>query len=164
MGGCLITFANKFKNAPLIGMTALNDNNRITSHAGSSLVPSLNPYQWYNHNSKTFLERSFNFVVYMADKILYHCYTFPKLRSMIRKESSFKDTSSPLELGKKSVIFMTNSDASIDGSKQIPANVIPVGGLQIKASGKLPDVRNTIALPILDLKDQISISGSSITC
>lgn len=140
LGGCLVSFANKFKNVPLIGMTAFNDNFRITSYVQSAIVPFLTPYPFYNHNPKTFFERTYNFLIHMADKISFFYFTIPKLRAMIRETSSFKDTPSTLELGSKSVIYMTNYEPSVDGIQQIPPNVIPVGGLQIKPPSPLPEV------------------------
>lgn len=136
-----MSFANKFKNVPLIGMTALNDNFRITSYVKSSIVPSLSPYLLYNHNPKTFFERTFNFLIHMADKISFYCLTIPELRTMIKERSSFKDTPSTLALGSRSVLYMTNYEPSVDGIQQIPPNVIPVGGLQIKTPSPLPEVR-----------------------
>lgn len=121
-------------------MTAIHDNFRITSYVNSAIVPVLTPYPYYNHNPKTFFERTFNFVIHMADKICFYCFTIPKLQTMIKELSSFKDTPSTLELGKRSVIFMTNYEPSVDGIQQIPPNIIPVGGLQIKTPSPLPEV------------------------
>lgn len=140
MGGCLLAFANKFKNVPIIGMTAFNDNFKLTSYLQSSLVPSISPFPYYNHNVNTFVKRAHNFVIHMADKIIFQYYTVPNITKMIKDETSFKDSPSLLELGRKFIMFMTNYDPSIDGIQQIPANSIPVGGLQIKAANPLPEV------------------------
>lgn len=140
MGGCLIAFANKFKNVPIIGMTAFNDNFRVNSFSENAVVPSISPYSLYNHNPTTFLGRTFNFVMHMADKISIHCYVMPKITSVIKESTSFKDSPSLLELQRMSILYMTNYDPSVDGIQQLPPNVIAVGGLQIKPSNKLPEV------------------------
>lgn len=140
MGGCLIAFANKFPDVPIIGMTAFNDNFRMNSFSKHAVVPSLSPYSFYNHNPTTFLGRTFNFILHMADKISIHCYAIPRMTAVVKELTSFKDSPSMLELGTKSILFMTNYDASVDGIQQIPPNVIPVGGLQIKPSNRLPEV------------------------
>lgn len=142
MGGCLIAFANKFENVPIIGMTAFNDNFRVNSFSGHAVVPSISSYAFYNHNPTTFFGRTFNFLLHMADKISIHCYAIPKMTKIIRESTSFKNTPSMLELGTKSVLYMTNYDPSVDGIQQIPPNVIAVGGLQIKPPTKLPEVCN----------------------
>lgn len=139
-GGCLIAFANKFKNVPIIGMTAFNDNSRVNSFSKHAVVPSLSPYSFYNHNPTTFLGRIFNFALHMADKISVHCYAIPKLTAIIQESTSFRDSPSMLELGTKSVLYMINYVPSVDGMQQIPPNIIPVGGLQIKPPKKLPEV------------------------
>lgn len=140
MGGCLIAFANKFKNTPIIGVTAFNDNFRMNSFSRHAVVPAISPYSFYNHYPITFLERTFNFLLHIADKISVHCYVIPELTALVRESTSFKDSPSMLELGAKSILFMTNYDPSVDGIQQIPPNVIPLGGLQIKAANKLPEV------------------------
>lgn len=141
MGGCLIAFVNKFKNVPTIGMTAFNDNLRVMSFTESSHVPSLSPYPFFNHNPKTFFGRVFNYLIHMADKISFYWYTIPKVDAVIKNLSSFKDTPSLLELGRRSVLYMTNYNPSVDGIQQLPPDVIPVGGLQINRTAKLPEVR-----------------------
>ncbi len=140
MGGCLIAFANKFKNVPIIGATAFNDNFRVNSFSQNAIIPAISPYAFYNHNPTTFFGRIFNFWMHMLDKISIHYYVVPKITATIRASTSFKNSPSMLELGMRSALFLTNYDPSVDGIQQIPPNVIPVGGLQIKPANKLPEV------------------------
>lgn len=125
MGGCLIAFANKFKNVPIIGMTAFNDNFRVNSLSKHAIVPALSAYSFYNHIPITFLGRTFNFLLHIADKISVHHYAIPKMTAIIKESTSFKDSPSMLELGTRSVLFMTNYDPCVDGIQQLPPNVIP---------------------------------------
>ncbi|KAG4075278.1 hypothetical protein HA402_003069 [Bradysia odoriphaga] len=144
-GGCLIAFANKFKNVPIIGATAFNDNFRSNSLAGHAVVPALSAYSFVDSDPKTFLGRTFNFLLHMADRISVDCYIIPKVTAVIRESSSFKDSPTMLELGAKSLIFFTNYDPSVDGIQQLPPNVIPVGGLQIKPANRLPEDLQSVA-------------------
>ncbi|KAJ6644295.1 UDP-glycosyltransferase UGT5 [Pseudolycoriella hygida] len=145
MGGCLIAFANKFQNVPIVGATAFNDNFRANSFSQHPVVPSISPFSFYNINLETFLGRTLNFIMHMADKIVLHYDIIPKITEMIKKTTSFKNTPSMLELGARTVLFLTNYDPSVDGIQQIPPNVIPAGGLQIKPANKLLEDFQVIA-------------------
>lgn len=140
MGGCLIAFVNKFKDTPIIGATAYKDNFKLNSFAGTATIPSINPYPFVNSNPTTFLGRTFNFILHMADKIMVDFHSFPKTDAIIRESTSFKNSPSVSELGKRTVIYLTNYDPSLDGIQQLSPNVIPVGGLQIKPAKTLPEV------------------------
>lgn len=142
MGGCLIAFANKFKNVPIIGATAFNDNFRSNVFARHAVIPATTTYSFLDIDPKTFLGRTFNFLLHMADKISLHYDIIPKMTEIVRKSTSFKDSPSMLELGTKSILFLTNYDPAVDGIQQLPPNVIPVGGLQIKSANTLPEVCN----------------------
>lgn len=148
VGGCLIAFTNKFKNVPIIGATAFNDNFRMNSFSRHAIVPALSPFSFYNHDPSTFLGRIFSFALHIADKMSMHYYTFPTITAIIKESTTFKDSPSVLELGSRSVLFITNYDPSVDRIQQIPPNVIPVGGLQIKPPNKLPEVKHAKARSI----------------
>lgn len=143
LGGCLIAFANKFKDAPIIGVTASNDNFKVNLYSPHAIVPAITTYAYIDHDPTAFLGRTYNFIVHMADRACTQYYTIPKVTALIRASTSFTDSPSMLELGSRSILYMTNYDPSVDGIQQLPPNVIPVGGLQIKPINKLPEVCKT---------------------
>lgn len=140
LGGCLINFMQKFNNVPLISMTAFNDNNVLPAIAKSSIVPALNPYPFSKSFPTTFIDRIGNVLIHFVDKIIYHCFICPKFTSMVENSSTFKTTVSVSELSRRSILYLTNYDAAVDGPQQLPPNVIGVGGLQITEPKALPQV------------------------
>ncbi len=141
MGGCLLGFMQKFKNVPLISMTAFNDNIILPFAAQSSLVPSLNPYPIAKTFPKTFGERVLNVLMHLTDRIIYFYYMSPQQTRMAEALTNFDSSSSSVSgLSRRSILYLTNYDAAIDGPQQLPPNAIGVGGLQIKKPQPLPDV------------------------
>lgn len=136
---CLLSFVNKFKDVPLISMTAFNDNFMLNLPTKSSLVPALNPYPFLNHNPVTFTERVSNVLMHLADKLLFFGYTSPQTARLIQRSVNF-DTPSLYGLSSRSILFLTNYDPAVDGPQQLPSNAIGVGGLQIRDPKPLPDV------------------------
>lgn len=121
-------------------MTAFNDNIVLPSTAQSSLVPALNPYPLFKTFPITFRDRVSNVLMHLADKILFFSYISPKLTSMVQNSNKFNSTMSVNDLSRKSILYLTNYDAAVDGPQQLPVNVIGVGGLQIKDPQALPSV------------------------
>lgn len=121
-------------------MTAFNDNVVLPAISQSSLVPALNPYPLFKTFPIAFKDRVSNVLMHLADKVLLFCYISPKLTSMVKNSNKFNSTSSVSDLSRKSILYLTNYDAAVDGPQQLPANVIGVGGLQIKDPQVLPDV------------------------
>lgn len=121
-------------------MTAFNDNIVLPAIAQSSLVPALNPYPILKTFPITFKDRVSNVLMHLADKILFFCYTIPKLTNIVQNSNLFNSTVTVSDLSRRSLLYLTNYDAAVDGPQQLPVNVIGVGGLQIKDPQPLPDV------------------------
>lgn len=122
-------------------MTAFNDNHMHPFADQSSLTPALNPYPLFNKFPSTFNERVSNVLLHLADKIIYFCYWSQKQTSLVQSVTNFDSTLSSVSgLSRKSILYLTNYDAAVNGPQQMPQNVIGVGGLQIKKPQPLAEV------------------------
>lgn len=142
-GICMLSFLQKFNYPPMIFMTAYAEYNFISYITKTTVTPSFYPYVALDELQPTFLSRVENMLLHAIDYICYNYFIFPKLDKIV--SSSFENLPPLQELAERSIITMFNYDAAVEGIRQLPPNVIGVGGLQIEKPKPLTGEIKSIA-------------------
>ncbi|KAJ6642230.1 UDP-glucuronosyltransferase 1-6 [Pseudolycoriella hygida] len=137
-GICMLSFLQKFNYPPLVFMTAYAEYNFIAYVTKTVLTPAYSPYATLAELKPTFLARLENFLLHTVDYFYYKFIIFPEMDRIV--SSSFENLPPLMELAERTIITMFNYDAAIDGVRQLPPNVIGVGGLQIEKPKELTGV------------------------
>lgn len=161
-GICTLSFLQKFNYPPMIFMTAYTEFNFISSVTKTTLTPSFYPYVALSQLESTFLSRVENMLLHTIDYLYFTYVIFPKLDEVV--STSFENLPPLLELAERNIITIFNYNVAVhgmytnrisfifkkcspvvsssldEGMKQLPPNVIPVGGLQIEKPKALTGV------------------------
>lgn len=133
----------------MIAITALNDVTLASAIVAGVLAPSTSTYFTYKQLKINFLDRVDNYLMQMSDYYIRKWYLHPLQDKIIREQGEMLDIPPVDELQRLTKLVMINYDPAIDTPANIPSNVIPVGGMQIRAAKPLPDVsKNHLYLKI----------------
>ncbi|KAF5307550.1 hypothetical protein FQR65_LT06906 [Abscondita terminalis] len=129
---CLYGFIPRFKNPPVIAVSAYVVSPHLSHFLGNPLYTSYTPYFSTSFTNKmTFYQRTLNFVYTYLD-ILTHKYIFYPRQHKVAEDAF--NTTLPLftDIQKQLGLYLVNFDPVIDYPTSLLPNIISVGGLHIK--------------------------------
>ncbi|XP_018569262.1 UDP-glucuronosyltransferase 2B7 [Anoplophora glabripennis] len=142
MSACFYPFIQKFKYPPTIGTTAFLLPPHLSGVFGNELHPSYIPfYHLQFTEDMSFFERVVNYVVTYAN-YLTETYLKNELEKLARE--TFPDMNSMQTLERHISLLLCNLNFVVNQPQSVTSNIIPVGGLHIKPSKKLPTDLQTI--------------------
>ncbi|GAB0089114.1 hypothetical protein DMENIID0001_036040 [Sergentomyia squamirostris] len=136
-GPSLLPFVHKFKNPPLVGLTAFYSTSYTAPFIGSVFHPSFVPYGFIDtFTVSSFWSRLNNYLIYFADYVIREkIVTRIHQRHMAR---NFPGLPSLDELQRQMKLVIMNRDPTTDYIEPTLPNVIAAGGMQIQALKELP--------------------------
>lgn len=138
MHPCLLGFLHKFNYPPMIAVTAFNAISMSRNLIGSQFYPYI-PLPFRIEFNPSFLGRTENFVLYLADQFYKNFWINPQMDQL--SGEYYPDKTPPVHtLEKLTRLVLINNNPAIDDIEPMLPNVIPVGGLQIKNPKGLPKV------------------------
>uniref|UniRef100_A0A336M822 CSON012430 protein n=1 Tax=Culicoides sonorensis TaxID=179676 RepID=A0A336M822_CULSO len=134
----LLGFLEKFNYPPVVGITAFSIPHYTYHFVGGHKQPSYVPHYIVDYSNKmNFIERINNYLSYFIENTYFDYVFYPKADKLMKKH--FKNSKLPYitELGRKMSLALVNTHYAIEKVEPLPANVIPVAGLQIKEPKRL---------------------------
>lgn len=144
MGPCVIAFADKFKNPPIIGVSPFFELARLSRTSGSLVYPSFVPgHDLLFTQNMGFLQRLESAVTHAIAIMAFKFYIVPMSDKVVRKLHPNAPYLEDIE--RKTSLYLINNNVIIDYKEPVYANVRLVGGVQIKKPKALPAELKTIA-------------------
>lgn len=136
---CLLGFVSRFRNPPLISMSATTCPVAISSASGNPQYPEYVPANHLDVGfSMSYMNRIYNSLLYTFDNIVRFLFMIPEQEKMAKE--FFKDESLDIaEISKSSVLTLVNLPP-YDVMQPFFQTIIPVGGMQIQNPKPLNDV------------------------
>lgn len=139
-GQCLYALIDRFGTPPVVAVTPFLLPSSLASIFGSHLQPSYIPF--YSGEFTTDMnvwEKMMNYILTYTDTLYNHYVVVPTHFAIAQKHlgDSVKDFH---EIRKNFSVLLSNTDPVLDYPMSLPPNIIPVGGLHIKAAKVLPKV------------------------
>ncbi|XP_031633767.1 uncharacterized protein LOC116347346 [Contarinia nasturtii] len=137
---------HKFKNPPLISVTAYGNPSLLNSVIGAHQYYSYVPHYYLHYeNDMNIWQRLYNFVVHIVELYDRGAVFNPKLDKLM-KEKFGSNYPTITELEQRTAIAFVNTHPSYQVAAPLPENVIAVGGLHIRETKPLPkDLQDFIA-------------------
>ncbi|XP_054278673.1 UDP-glucosyltransferase 2-like [Macrosteles quadrilineatus] len=132
---CFVPLAHRFK-APLISIVTSNPLPWVADRVGLPDNPSYIPNYYSEFSSQmSFSERLYNSVVLLYSKFIYKYYSLPRVQRLV---DFYLGRSIPpiAELTKETSLVLVNSYFALSESRPFPPNVVEVGGIHLRNSGK----------------------------
>lgn len=132
-GECFLGFIPKFGYPPVVALSAYGIVPTTGMVMGTSFNPSYMPNMLLSHSSdNTILQRLKNFVVHNFNVYMYFNKGLPMQEEIARKYIK-QDLPSFAEIQSNFSIFLANAVFGFDEAIPLSPNIIPVGGMHIKA-------------------------------
>ncbi|KAF2886449.1 hypothetical protein ILUMI_19724 [Ignelater luminosus] len=138
LGQCLYPLIERFRDPPVVAVTPFLLPPVLLRTFGNNLYSSYMPF--YNSqftNIMSFKERLLNFI-YVYYELIYRNYVFLSRATEIAKKRFGENIRSLEETERKMGMLLCNIDIMLDYPIALPPNIIPIGGLQVKAPKELP--------------------------
>lgn len=144
MGPCVMAFADKFKNPPIVGVSPFFELARLARTSGALVYPSFVPGHDLLYTQRMdFLQRLNSAVTHALGIMAYKYVIVPRSDKVIRE---FHPNAPYLEdIERKIGIYLINNNPLIDYKEPVYSNVRLVGGVQVKKPKPLPAELKVIA-------------------
>lgn len=140
-GRCFYPLIQRFNNPPAVAVTPYRLPPILSNAFGNHLHTSYVPYYNTEYSTKmTFLQRLLNFF-YTYVEIMYRKNSFSPLENKIARNYFGEETPALRDFERNISVLLANVDFVLDFPMALPPNIIPVGGLHLKAADPLPKVR-----------------------
>ncbi|XP_069693588.1 UDP-glucosyltransferase 2-like [Periplaneta americana] len=132
-GECFFGFIHKFGSPPVVATSGAGVLPLFSLAIGNPENPSYMPNLFLPLNGHmSFSERVFNFLIHNLFMLLYQYYHMPKQESIARR--FFKEDLPPLDtINRNFSVVLVNTVLGLDEPRPFLRNVIPIGGMHIKA-------------------------------
>uniref|UniRef100_A0A1B0D9R0 Uncharacterized protein n=1 Tax=Phlebotomus papatasi TaxID=29031 RepID=A0A1B0D9R0_PHLPP len=139
LGPALLPFVHKFKNPPLVGLTAFYSPSTTANFVGSVFNPAFVPYGYIDTFTVTsFWSRLNNYLLHVVDYVIREHIMTRIFEYYLKKD--FPGMTSITELQQQMKLVIMNRDPITDHIEPTLPNVISAGGMQIQALKALPQV------------------------
>ncbi|XP_059608127.1 UDP-glucosyltransferase 2-like [Phlebotomus argentipes] len=132
----LLGFQHKFKNPPLIIMSAFSGIAPTLNFVGSSLYPAYIPFYFGTSATETFFGRVENTFVYYFDYFYRQYYALPKIHAIAKQD--FPDLPPFADLERQTRLAMINYSPAVYQPEPVLPNVIPIAGMHLQKTSTLP--------------------------
>ncbi|XP_055702593.1 UDP-glucosyltransferase 2-like [Phlebotomus papatasi] len=132
----ILGFLHKFKNPPLIGVTAFHAVSPTINLVGSSFNPSYIPFYFGSGLKETFFGRVENFFLCFFDYFHKYYVVFPKIYSVVKDD--FPGLPDLTELERQTRLTLINYSPAIHDLEPMLPNVIPIAGMHVQKVKSLP--------------------------
>ncbi|XP_065095063.1 UDP-glycosyltransferase UGT5-like [Ochlerotatus camptorhynchus] len=140
MGQFLLGFVEYFGNPPLVSISAFNIPPHVTTMADAPLRTTCLPHYASSFGTgMNFIERVKN-TLYWALDIFYRNRIYMTNEDRRVKRLFGSNSTSVKLIEQRSDFILVNSDFSMDYYQALPPNVIPVGGLHVSRTEKVPPI------------------------
>ncbi|KAF5280903.1 hypothetical protein FQR65_LT03052 [Abscondita terminalis] len=137
-GRCFYPLISRFNNPPAVAVTPYRLPPILSNAFGNHLHTSYNPYYNTEFSTKmSFKERLLNFF-YVYVEVMYRKNSFSPRENKIVKDYFGELTPALRDYERNISLLLTNVDFVFDYPMALPPNIIPVGGLHLKAPKALP--------------------------
>ncbi|KAJ6633150.1 UDP-glucosyltransferase 2, partial [Pseudolycoriella hygida] len=137
MGGCLISFIQKFEETPVISISPYPENLNMPFLSHMAKIPIMQTFPLRDVSDTSFLGRFHNGWMHLVDRVLYNWYLEPRLTSIVAQSRTFPSTDSLINLSGRTILYMSNYHEAIDGPQRHGHNVIGLSGLQVTLENPL---------------------------
>ncbi|KAJ8951901.1 hypothetical protein NQ318_019880 [Aromia moschata] len=138
VSACFCPLIQRFGYPPTIGATAFLLPPYLSAPFGNHLHPSYLPIYFSNYgDNMNFLQRVVNYLFTYTDVILRWNYETQEVEKIARR-SLGEGMDSMSSLMSRMTLLLCNLDPALTYPQPLPPNIIPVGGLHVKDSKKLP--------------------------
>lgn len=129
----LLGFLDKFGYPPVVGVTAFSVPHYTYHFVGGHNQQSYVPHHMINYGTQMNLwERIWNYYSYFLENAYLKYVLYPKLNTLMKEHFKNPNLPSIEDLGKRMSLALVNTHFSVETVEPLPANVIPVAGLQIR--------------------------------
>ncbi|XP_059615441.1 UDP-glycosyltransferase UGT4-like [Phlebotomus argentipes] len=132
----LLGFHHKFRNPPLIGLTAFNGISPSVFFVGSSFYPAYIPFYFGSGFRDTFFGRIENTFLNYFDYFFRNYCTLPKMHSMVKDD--FPGLPPLSELERQMRLVLINYSPAVHDPEPMLPNVIPIAGMHMQQIKPLP--------------------------
>lgn len=132
----ILGFLHKFKNPPLIGVTAFHAASPTINLVGSSFNPAYIPFYFGSGFKETFFGRVENFFLCFFDYFYKHYVVLPKIYSVVKDD--FPGLPDLAELERQTRVALINYSPAIHDLEPMLPNVIPIAGMHMQKVKRLP--------------------------